>query len=250
MFTEKSMVTNKTLFKATGTNARACHGGYGKWYKPHSYRRPGKWMEPIKDIYPCWRGYHVCEGEQILNWLNAELYEVEIRGEQIREDDKIVAQQARLVRRITTWNTRTARLFACDCAEHVLHLFEEKYPEDKRPAEAIAVARRHARGEATEAGLKHAFCATARAVDACHADCYAVTYYAVEAAYYAVRAEAAESAADVYYAAANAADAAATAAAYASAAVAAVAAVAASFYTKEYKWQYKQLLKYLNGEIS
>ena len=45
---------------------------------------------------------------------------------------------------------RELRLFACDCAEHVLHLFEKEYPDDKRPREAIAVSRRYANGEATD----------------------------------------------------------------------------------------------------
>ena len=36
----------------------------------------------------------------------------------------------------------TARAFACDCAEHTLHFFEEKYPYDKRPRLAIDASRR------------------------------------------------------------------------------------------------------------
>ncbi len=31
--------------------------------------------------------------------------------------------------------------FACRCAEHVLHFFEDKYPEDNRPRKAIEAAR-------------------------------------------------------------------------------------------------------------
>jgi hypothetical protein len=43
--------------------------------------------------------------------------------------------------------------FACRCAEHVLHLYEDKYPDDKRPREAIEAARAYAegRGSAAEA---------------------------------------------------------------------------------------------------
>jgi len=33
------------------------------------------------------------------------------------------------------------RLFAADCAERVLHIFENEYPNDKRPRKAIEVAR-------------------------------------------------------------------------------------------------------------
>src|SRR3990167_6036467 len=32
---------------------------------------------------------------------------------------------------------RLVRLFACDCAEHVLHIWEAKYPNDLRPRLAI-----------------------------------------------------------------------------------------------------------------
>jgi len=31
--------------------------------------------------------------------------------------------------------------FSCQCAEHVLHFYEDKYPNDKRPQIAIEVAR-------------------------------------------------------------------------------------------------------------
>lgn len=46
-----------------------------------------------------------------------------------------------------------SRLLACDYAEHVLHILEAKYPDDYRPRKAIEVARRYARGEATEEEL-------------------------------------------------------------------------------------------------
>jgi len=38
-------------------------------------------------------------------------------------------------------------LWAADCAEHVLHLFERERPDDDRPRTAIAAARAWARGE-------------------------------------------------------------------------------------------------------
>ena len=45
------------------------------------------------------------------------------------------------------------RLFACDCAEQVLPLFERDYPKDKRPRVAIETARRFANGKATQKEL-------------------------------------------------------------------------------------------------
>jgi len=48
---------------------------------------------------------------------------------------------------------RDIRLFACECAERVLPLYETKYPNDNRPRQAIETARRFANGQATLAGL-------------------------------------------------------------------------------------------------
>jgi len=53
-----------------------------------------------------------------------------------------------------------ARELACDYAEHVLPIFERDYPDDKRPREGIEVARRYARGEATDEELAAAEDAT------------------------------------------------------------------------------------------
>ena len=54
---------------------------------------------------------------------------------------------------------REIRLFACDCAERVLPIFEEKHPNDNRPRNAIEVARRYANGEATKEELDAAWAA-------------------------------------------------------------------------------------------
>ena len=40
-------------------------------------------------------------------------------------------------------------VWAADCAQHVLHFFEEKQPNDDRPRRAIELARAWARGEIT-----------------------------------------------------------------------------------------------------
>ena len=59
-----------------------------------------------------------------------------------------------------------SRLLVCDYAEHVLHIFEAEYPDDYRPREAIAVSRRYARGEATDAELSAAWSAAGSAAEA------------------------------------------------------------------------------------
>lgn len=61
---------------------------------------------------------------------------------------------------------RFARLLACDYAEHILHIFESRYPDDKRPRRAIEVSRRCADGLATEDELNAARDAARAARDA------------------------------------------------------------------------------------
>jgi len=48
---------------------------------------------------------------------------------------------------------RIARLFACDCAERALPIFEKERPNDSRPREAIRLARLFAHGEAAQEQL-------------------------------------------------------------------------------------------------
>ena len=51
---------------------------------------------------------------------------------------------------------RELRLFACDCAERVLPIFEKQHPDDKRPRETIETSRRFALGGATQQELEAA----------------------------------------------------------------------------------------------
>ncbi len=52
---------------------------------------------------------------------------------------------------------RLSKLFACDCAERVLYLYEKEYPKDGRPRQAIEIARKFAVGEATQVELAAAW---------------------------------------------------------------------------------------------
>ena len=91
------------------------------------------------------------------------------------------------------------RLFAADCAESVLHIFESKYPNDDRPRKVIQVARSkitdaadaadaaRAASRAARAAADAAARAASRAADAA----YAAAYAAADAAAYAAAAYAA-----------------------------------------------------------
>jgi hypothetical protein len=108
-------------------------------------------------------------------------------------------------------NKKQKVMYAIYAAELVIHIFEDKYPKDKRPRKAIAAAKEYLKTPcARTKKLTYAADAAAAADAADAADAAAYAAYAADAAAYA-----AAYAAD---AAAYAADAAAYAAAYAAAA--------------------------------
>lgn len=152
-----------TLYKFTNTDGTPCNGGTGRWHlptqDPDGEWQPGRWMRKITNLEPCERGYHLCREQDLLWWLGPTLWEAEADGKQIEhgsvasDDSKLIVQRARLLRHVDTWNDRTARLFAADCAEHVLPIWYKYHPEDHRPRTAIEVTRRFANGEATREEL-------------------------------------------------------------------------------------------------
>jgi len=135
-------------YKILKPNGIPCHGGSGVYHLPKSEGRKGKWMPKVKDVKCCRYGYHVCTIDQMTHWLKngVEIWECEVRGENDVEKNKSSWEQIRLIKKVS-WSDKKSRLFAADCAEHVLDLFEEKYPNDKRPREAIQASRDFANGK-------------------------------------------------------------------------------------------------------
>jgi len=122
--------------------------GKGKWIL-------GEWMPEIEgDLVACKNGYHLCRREDLVDWLGPRIFEAEYRGDRVDSDNKIVVREVRIIREVTTWNERTARLFACDCAERALALVTD--PDD-RSVDAIRVARLYADGKATDKELSVAW---------------------------------------------------------------------------------------------
>ena len=138
-----------TLYKSLRENNHSPYADFD--FTPYLPKngKPGKWLPKVSDLQLCASGYHGCKDGDILEYLRDNIYEVETRGEVRDGNDKFTAHQIRLVRKCEGWNEVTARLFACDCAAHVLKIFEKQCPNDKRPRECIQTARKFAHGKAT-----------------------------------------------------------------------------------------------------
>ncbi len=157
------------FYKVLNSEGYSCIGGSFKWSLPTKNDdgswTPGEWAPEIEGpLVECRNGYHLATIGQLPQWLGPRIFVAEVDGEIVESSnkEKWVARKVRLVSE-TAWDERTARLFACDCAEHVLPIYERDYPDDNCPRHAIEVARRYANGEATMQELTAARDAACRA---------------------------------------------------------------------------------------
>ena len=150
------------LFKFTAPGRHPTHADNGFVWPAPSGKRPGKWTERVPEVVPCESGYHLTTAEHLLSWTHAELWVAEGRGRRVDADNKVAFESARLVRRVDAWNERTAREFACWCAEQSLQYVAN---EALRAVcvETIAVSRAFAAGSATRDQLSAAWSAAGSA---------------------------------------------------------------------------------------
>jgi len=102
----------------------------------------GVWKKYKGKIELCKSGVHATRTPlQSLQYICGDRwFLVGARGKIIEnKNDKFVASEMRLIREIPT--KKVCVKFAIACAERRLHVFEEKYPADKRPRKAIEAAK-------------------------------------------------------------------------------------------------------------
>ena len=122
--------------------------------------KPGTWLPEVERLELCESGYHACTANHLLDWCDAQLWEIEYKHEPEHHDDKVNGSCIRFMRKVDTWNYRTVRLFSVWCAREALKLVDNP---DQRSVTACDVAERYANGEATE---KELYAARAAARDA------------------------------------------------------------------------------------
>lgn len=178
-------------------------------YSGHRWPPKRRWTPTIETLEMCESGWHLCRWEDTSHWINATLWVVEAdTGGMLEGDDKVVVRRARLLDQVVAWDERTRLLYAADCADRVLPLFEAKHPDDDRPRRAVEAVRAFA----------HGLIGVTELADAEAAAYAAHAAYAVKAADFVVVAAAYAAARGARAAHASYADAAATYATYATAA--------------------------------
>lgn len=110
------------LYKVLQPDGRCFYGGQGQWGLP-GHGHPGKWMPKVTEpLELCRFGYHLLNLEQLRYWLVIPaLFEAEGRGMGLGGIDKTCWTQARLLRKVSTWNSKKSSfLYCCDCLDHAV----------------------------------------------------------------------------------------------------------------------------------
>jgi hypothetical protein len=125
-------------------------------FEPHRKIIVGKTLSCDPDkLDMCNYGLHASvnplDALQYLEWDDAIICRVELSGKMIIGDDKICAENRKVL-----WMgkcDKTLHEFAIWCAEQCLHEFEKKYPDDLRPRQAIEAKRKWLKGEISNEDL-------------------------------------------------------------------------------------------------
>lgn len=102
-------------FKFLAKGARGPISGF-------SWPAPGEWVTEAQPLQLCARGVHACGAHELAHWLHDELWIVELEGTCIPGYDCTIAERARLVQRIDTWEAGGAARFARAARDHAAQL--------------------------------------------------------------------------------------------------------------------------------
>ncbi|MBA3475664.1 MAG: hypothetical protein H0T10_02795 [Actinobacteria bacterium] len=103
---------NAYKFLAIGGNGRFSEF---PWPRPVGME-PGTWVAAAEPLEDCRHGVHACTLGQLLDWMDDELWEIELDGKIVAGETMVVAERGRLLRQVVGWDGRTAQEFADACA--------------------------------------------------------------------------------------------------------------------------------------
>ena len=115
-----------------------------------------KWYHE-NEIDMCNLGFHCSkEIDQAFSFVQGEiLAEVEVKGEHKKDNDKEVYTDMRILK-AWKWQKKDSVSLSIFVAELVLNIFEKKFPNDKRPREAIAAAKNWLKNPTAESAARAA----------------------------------------------------------------------------------------------
>ena len=104
---------------------------------------PGEWVRVDGEIQPCLNGVHACAMAQLIDWLDDELWEIELDDPVLEADGELIAVAGRLIRRLERWNDESARAFVRHCIDNTVALTAKALARagSENEAEALTASR-------------------------------------------------------------------------------------------------------------
>lgn len=109
-------------------------------FSDFAWPSPGVWVETHQSVVDCVVGVHALRVERLLDWIDDELWEVELGGEITERDDMLVAERGRLKAQVGAWDAAAARVFADDCARRAAEVAADALRRAGLDAHAVALA--------------------------------------------------------------------------------------------------------------
>jgi hypothetical protein len=102
----------------------------------------GTWEKHKGKLDMCYSGFHASvRAIDAMRYVNCEVLAlVEVRGKHLKQDDKQCWSEMRVVKAYR-WEKPDSVALAVYAAELVIGEYEKKYPDDKRPRQAIEAAK-------------------------------------------------------------------------------------------------------------
>jgi hypothetical protein len=104
-------------YKFLAVGAIGLYSGF-RWPAPDN-GGPGKWVGVEGSLLAFRRGVHACRPESLLDWIDDELWQVELAGEVMETSGVLVASRGRLLRRVAEWDEAAGRELSEACAWRV-----------------------------------------------------------------------------------------------------------------------------------
>lgn len=117
------------------------------WPTP-STDAPGEWVRVHGAIQPCLNGVHACTMTQLVDWLDDELWEIELEAPVLEAGGELIAPAGRLIRRLEGWNDECARAFVGHCVDTTVALAAKSLAQAGQQAEAEALNASRSRSDA------------------------------------------------------------------------------------------------------
>lgn len=124
-------------FKFLGPGSVGLFSGFA-WPRPKG-GGPGAWVEAGGPLEPCRVGVHAVRGSNLLDWMDDELWCVELAGRVIDDVGVLVAERGRLLTRVVGWDEAAARGLTEACTGR-LHARAVRAPDASAVAARVALA--------------------------------------------------------------------------------------------------------------